>query len=67
MNLGAGITLQMSEITENDLQQAVIKLLSDTDYNDACSRIGKSFQLAGGYKKAVEYILGFGKGRFKWL
>ena len=55
--VGAGITLQMKEITEKSIKESVLKMLSYIKYHEASERIGKSFQSAGGYEKAADYIL----------
>jgi len=62
VNIGAGIALQMNEISEFEIKESVLKILSDSKYKDASERIGKSFHLAGGYESAVDYILEFVKG-----
>lgn len=54
---GAGVTLQMNEINEKIIKEAVSELLNETRYKEASERIGKTFRLAGGYEKAADSIL----------
>ena len=59
ISLKAGIELKLDEITPEILRDSVHKLLSDNNYKNNCTEIGKSFLQAGGYKKAVEHILNY--------
>jgi MGT family glycosyltransferase len=55
-DLGAGIALNMKEVTANHLKESVETILSDGRYSKACANISESFQKAGGCQKAVEII-----------
>ncbi len=59
--LGAGIRLEMGEITPQILKDTVDRLLEGDGYKAASRRIGDSFRAAGGYKAAAEKVLNFGK------
>jgi MGT family glycosyltransferase len=54
--LGAGIMLKMSEITDRQLIEAVEKIEFNDEYKTACERIGKSFRQADGCTNTVVKI-----------
>ncbi|MCH6264548.1 MULTISPECIES: macrolide family glycosyltransferase [Neobacillus] len=57
--LGAGITLQMQNLTANQLSEAVDQVLKQPSYQKAAASIGESFQKSGGYHQAVDEIFKF--------
>ncbi|WP_423798041.1 macrolide family glycosyltransferase [Neobacillus sp. SAB-20_R2A] len=57
--LGAGITLQMQNLTENQLNEAVDQVLKQSSFQNAAVSIGESFQKSGGYHQAVDEIFKF--------
>ena len=59
--LGAGICLDKSNLTVENLKEAVGKVLSNDNYKIKCKEIGDSFKLSGGYKKAADCISEFKK------
>ena len=54
---GAGITLQMSDVSEECIKEAVFMLLEQSKFKEASIRIGETFRTAGGYNQAVDRIL----------
>jgi MGT family glycosyltransferase len=58
-NIGAGITLQMQDLTANLLREKVNHVLTYPAFHKAAVRIGESFQKAGGYRQAVDEIFTF--------
>jgi MGT family glycosyltransferase len=54
---GAGITLQISDLSAERIKKTVSMLLTDQKYKDASARIGETFRSAGGYNQAVDRIL----------
>lgn len=60
MELGAGITLDMKEITVPILQQSVNNIIIDKNFYKSCKKISASFQQAGGCKMAVNEIIKLG-------
>jgi len=61
VEIGSGMVLKMDELMEADIKDAVSIISADRKYNDVCEKIRKSFIIAGGYQKAVDYILEFSK------
>jgi len=57
VRLGAGLELNMKEITDEILRNSVKTVLSDTSYKASSAKIGRSFIEAGGYKAAAKFIL----------
>ncbi|CAI8939235.1 MULTISPECIES: macrolide family glycosyltransferase [Bacillus] len=58
-NLGSGITLQMQELTANQLSETVDHVLRDSSFHKAVADIKGSFQKSGGYQQAVDEIFKF--------
>ncbi|MBU8919305.1 glycosyltransferase [Bacillus sp. FJAT-29953] len=54
--LGAGITLQMQNLTANQLSETLDQVLKQPSYQKAAASIGESFQKSGGYHQAVDEI-----------
>lgn len=63
VELGAGISLKMSEITAEVLRESVHIINSKPEYYDACRKISESLHIAAGCEKAVETILKELEGR----
>ena len=61
--LGATISLDARDLDAGTLRAAVEKVLDDPAYLENIKKIDESFQQAGGYKKAVDEILGL---KEKW-
>ncbi|WP_274650987.1 macrolide family glycosyltransferase [Paenibacillus humicola] len=55
--LGAGIALNLNEITPALLRETAEKLLSDPSYKRQAEKIGASFREAGGAAKAADLIM----------
>ncbi|EFM11091.1 glycosyltransferase, MGT family [Paenibacillus curdlanolyticus YK9] len=62
VNIGAGIELQMKDLTANQLREAAEVALSTTASKEAAAHMGESFRSSGGYRQAVDEILGFASG-----
>ncbi|WP_066070324.1 macrolide family glycosyltransferase [Neobacillus soli] len=58
-NIGAGIKLQMQNLTANQLREAVDHVLNDPSFHKAVANIRDSFQESGGYHQAVDEIFKF--------
>lgn len=58
-NIGAGIQLQMQNLTANQLLDALDVVLKHPSFQKAAANIGESFQKSGGYQKAVDEIFAF--------
>ncbi|MEH7332073.1 macrolide family glycosyltransferase [Neobacillus drentensis] len=63
-NIGAGIQLQMQDLTVNQLREAADHVLNDPSFQKAVSTIRESIQKAGGYQQAVEEIFEFTRKDF---
>ncbi|CRK84701.1 macrolide family glycosyltransferase [Neobacillus massiliamazoniensis] len=57
--LGAGIKLQMQNLTANQLSEAVDHVLNDQSIHKAVENIRESFKKSGGYHQAVDEIFEF--------
>lgn len=57
VNLGAGLSMKMSEITPELLRDYVTQILTNGSYKQKSIELGNSFIQAGGYKIAADYIL----------
>lgn len=55
-NIGAGIKLQMQNLTENQLREAVNDVLTHPTFHQVAETMRVSFQKSGGYEKAVDEI-----------
>jgi MGT family glycosyltransferase len=60
VNLGAGLYLDMANVTAELLRDTVSEMVSDCSYKKNSRDLGKSFIQAGGYMAAAEYIIGKG-------
>jgi MGT family glycosyltransferase len=58
-NIGAGIKLQMDDLTANQLREAADQVLNSPSIHKAVSNIRESFQKSGGYNQAVDEIFEF--------
>ncbi|MEC0240184.1 glycosyltransferase [Paenibacillus dokdonensis] len=58
-NIGAGITLQMQNLTANQLREAAEHVLSLSSFKQAVAGISESFRKSGGYHQAVDEIFEF--------
>ena len=54
--LGAGLSLKLEDITPDSLRQQADTITSDPNYYERCNEISLSFQQAGGYERAADYI-----------
>lgn len=59
VNLGAGITLHMQDLTASQLRETVDHVLSQPSFHKAVANIKESFQQSGGYQQAVDEIFAF--------
>ncbi len=57
VHIGAGMKLQMQNLTANQLRESVDHVLNDPTFNQAVAKIKESFQQSGGYRQAVDEIL----------
>jgi MGT family glycosyltransferase len=57
--LGAGIKLQMQNLTANQLSEALDHVLNDQSFHKAVENIRESFKKSGGYHQAVDEIFEF--------
>lgn len=57
--LGAGITLQMQNLTANQLSEAMDQVIKQPSFQKAAASIGESFQKSAGYHQAVDEIFKF--------
>jgi len=61
--LGAGLELNMTELTSGLLLQTVEELLFNPDYKKQCIALGETFRQAGGYERAtieiIQYLKAF--------
>ncbi|MCU5376306.1 glycosyl transferase family 1 [Bacillus cereus] len=64
-NLGAGVTLSMKELTEEQLRENVELVLNNPSFKEAALNLKESFQKSGGYKQAVNEVFKF-TGRNDW-
>ncbi|ETI67408.1 macrolide family glycosyltransferase [Neobacillus vireti] len=55
-NIGAGIQLQMENLTANQLSEAAEHVLGQPSFHKAVANIRDSFQKSGGFKRAVNEI-----------
>ncbi|MBM7652827.1 macrolide family glycosyltransferase [Neobacillus cucumis] len=55
-NIGAGIKLQMQNLSENQLREAVDHVLTHPTFHQVAETMRVSFQKSGGYQKAVDEI-----------
>ncbi|MBD3919264.1 glycosyl transferase family 1 [Paenibacillus sp. PR3] len=60
-NIGAGIQLQMQELTVDKLRDAIDQILNQTSYRDAAEEMGETLHQAGGYKQAADEIVAYTK------
>ncbi|MBE6184521.1 macrolide family glycosyltransferase [Heyndrickxia ginsengihumi] len=60
-NIGAGITLQMENLTVEQLREAVDQVLTKPSFHKAAANMKESFQKSGGYHRAVDEIFIFKK------
>lgn len=58
-NMGVGMTLQMENLTVNQLREALEYVLKHPSFHEVAENIGESFKKAGGYQKAVDEIFMF--------
>ncbi|OKP80098.1 glycosyl transferase family 1 [Paenibacillus helianthi] len=58
-NIGAGIQLQMQNLTVNQLREAVDHVMGHSSFKKVAARLRESFGKAGGYYQAVDEILDF--------
>lgn len=58
-NMGAGIKLQMQELTANQLCHAVNHVLNQPTFHKNVANVRDSFQASGGYHQAVDAIFKF--------
>ena len=58
-NIGAGVTLQMKELTEGQICESVEHVLQNSSFKEAALNMKESFRKSGGYKQAVDDILTF--------
>ncbi|MEW9701216.1 macrolide family glycosyltransferase [Paenibacillus sp. SI8] len=58
-NIGAGIKLQMQDLTANGLREAVDQVLNLSSFKEAVTTIKESFVKSGGYHQAVDEIFEF--------
>jgi MGT family glycosyltransferase len=58
-NIGAGITLQMENLTANQLVEAADHVLTQPSFKKNVANIRESFQQSGGYQRAVDEIFEF--------
>ena len=58
-NIGAGIQLQMQNLTADQLYEAANHVLNNSSIHQAVANIKESFQQSGGYHKAVDEIFKF--------
>jgi MGT family glycosyltransferase len=56
---GAGLTLDRSEATPDQLQDLATKILRDSSYRHKSAAMGQSLREAGGSERAVDEIFGF--------
>ncbi|WP_416825284.1 macrolide family glycosyltransferase [Ectobacillus polymachus] len=61
-NLGAGVPLQMQDLTASRLSEAVDHVLGHPSFHNAVANIRESFQKSGGYQQAVDEIFKFKRG-----
>ncbi len=54
--LGAGLSLRLEDITPDILRHQADTIISCPDYYKQCNQISLSFQHAGGYERAADYI-----------
>ncbi len=59
VKIGAGIQLQMQDLTENRLSDAANYVLNEPSFKKAATKISESFQKSGGYHRAVDEIFEF--------
>ena len=59
--LGAGLNLNMTEITTEILNHMVHTVLTDPSYQQQSREIGNTFVESGGYKKASDLIINYKK------
>jgi len=57
--IGAGIKLQMQNLTAIQLIEAVDHVLKQPSFNKAAENMRQSYQKSGGYQKAVDEIFIF--------
>lgn len=58
-NIGAGINLQMQNLTAKQLYEATDHVLNHPSFYKAAASMRKSFQKSGGYYQAVDEIYEF--------
>ncbi|MEH7305157.1 nucleotide disphospho-sugar-binding domain-containing protein, partial [Neobacillus drentensis] len=58
-NIGAGMKLQMQNLTANQLREAVDHVLNHPSFHKTVANIRESFQKSGGYQQAVDEIFEF--------
>ncbi|MFB7140695.1 macrolide family glycosyltransferase [Gottfriedia sp. NPDC056225] len=58
-NIGAGIHLEMQNLTPIQLRNAADQVLNNASYHKEVTTISESFKKAGGYRQAVTEILQF--------
>jgi MGT family glycosyltransferase len=54
--LGTGLSLRLEDITPDSLRHQADTITSSPEYYERCNQISLSFQQAGGYEKAADYI-----------
>ncbi|WDV92929.1 macrolide family glycosyltransferase [Brevibacillus parabrevis] len=55
--LGAGLALDMQNLTASELREAAEQVLQQPSFRKAAATVSESFQRAGGYRQAVDEIL----------
>lgn len=58
-NIGAGIKLQMQNLTANQLRESADHVLNHQSFHKAVVNIKESFQKSGGYHQAVDEVFEF--------
>ncbi|MCD1261638.1 glycosyl transferase family 1 [Paenibacillus athensensis] len=57
--LGAGVALDMSDLSVTRLREAVDRVAGSAAFRDAAAAIGASFREAGGYRQAADELAAF--------
>ncbi|QHW32001.1 glycosyl transferase family 1 [Paenibacillus rhizovicinus] len=58
-NVGAGVQLQMSDLTADQLSEAADRVLSRASFKDAAAIMGETFRHSGGYRQATDEIFNY--------
>jgi MGT family glycosyltransferase len=60
-NIGAGIQLQMQDLTANQLRESADHVLNQQSFHNAAAKMKESFEKLAGYKQVVDEIFEFNR------